>query len=70
MHIVPYLHNFSRAYLKNICCHGFNTTSPVESMNNLLKSFMRKQHVTLVKSRIEFDRALSNHLIKSEKTKH
>lgn len=73
-HITPYLQNFSRAYVKHICCHGFNTTSPAESMNNLLKRSMKKQHVTLVESRIEFDRALNNHSlncqIKLERARH
>ena len=43
-------------------------------MNNLLKRSMKKQHVILVESRIEFDRALNNHSlncqIKYERARH
>lgn len=64
-HVLPYINNFAKAYISLIDCHGYNTTSPSESMNNLIKRSLRKQDITLIESRMHFDQNLINHKINS-----
>ena len=39
-HVVPILDKFARAYLADVFTKGYNTTSPAESHNNMIKSGM------------------------------
>lgn len=70
-HVIPFLSNFARAYISDVHCINYNTTSPAESMNHMLKQAFDHKQLTLVESRVEFDRILANHsvncLIKNEK---
>ena len=59
-HVVPYLAQFAKSYMTNVHANGYNTTSPAESMNNLLKQGVTKL-MTLRESRVHFDKVLENH---------
>lgn len=59
-HVVPLLPKFAKAYMNGIHAIGYNTTSPAESMNNLLKQGVGNL-MTLRESREHFDRNLRNH---------
>ena len=59
-HVIPDLPHFSKAYLIGVQTNGYNTRSPGESMNNLLKNRLNGE-LTLKQSRAEFIRALENH---------
>lgn len=65
-HVESDLHYFSRAFISDVNCLGYNTTSPSESMNHMLKQSLNQKEMTLVESRKEFDRVLSNHSINCE----
>lgn len=65
-HIGPLFPYFSRAYISPIKCHGFNTISPAESMNNMIKSSIAQHDITLANSLKEFDRALLKHSMNIE----
>ena len=58
--IDPLLGNFSRAYLSDVHALGFNTTSPAESMNRLLKHGL-SGIPSLVASRRHFVTVLHDH---------
>lgn len=59
-HVVPELPQFARSYMSGIYANGYNTTSPGESMNNLLKQGITTV-MSLKESREHFDRVLTNH---------
>lgn len=59
-HVRPALQQFSRAYMSGVYANGYNTTSPGESMNNMLKQGLRAG-MTLVESREHFSAILENH---------
>ena len=53
-HVVPILDKFARAYLSEVWTKGYNTTSPAESHNNMIKTGMRDGRIyTLKQMRIE-----------------
>ena len=53
-HVVPLLDRFARAYLSDVFTKGYNTTSPAESHNNMIKSGMVSGRVyTLKQMRID-----------------
>ena len=56
----PLLGNFSRAYLGHVHALGYNTTSPAESMNRLLKHGLAGRP-TLEESRRHFNIVLADH---------
>ena len=58
--ISPLLSNFSRAYLSDVHANGYNTTSPAESMNRLLKHGLSGMP-TLADSRRHFIMVLRDH---------
>ena len=58
--IDPLLANFSRGYLSDVHAIGYNTTSPAESMNRLLKHGLSGAP-TLAESRRHFTTVLMNH---------
>lgn len=58
--IDPLLGNFSRAYLSDVHAIGFNTTSPAESMNRLLKHGLSGTP-TLAASRSHFISVIHDH---------
>lgn len=58
--INPLLGNFSRAYLRHVHALGYNTTSPSESMNRLLKHGLAGRP-TLAESRQHFNIVLADH---------
>ena len=58
--VEPELHQFARSYMNGIHTNGYNTTSPGESMNNMLKHDLRPG-MTLRESREHFNRILRNH---------
>ena len=59
-HVVPLLPKFAKAYMNGIHAIGYNTTSPAESMNNLLKHGVGNL-MSLRESREHFNRNLRNH---------
>ena len=53
-HVVPILDKFARAYLSEVWTKGYNTTSPAESHNNMIKTGMRDGRIyTLKQMRID-----------------
>ena len=63
--VEPELHQFSRSHMNGIHANGYNTTSPGESMNNMLKHDLRSG-MTLRESRRHFDSVLDNHAQNAE----
>ena len=62
-HVIPYLSNFARSYVSDIHCLNYNTTSPTESMNFMIKQVIGQKPLSLAESRIEFDRKIENHFV-------
>lgn len=62
-HVEPLLPNFARSYICERNCLGYNTTSPAESMNNLIKRSLTRHDISLEASRRSFDQILQNHQI-------
>lgn len=58
--IVGTLPQFARSYMTGVYTNGYNTTSPAESMNNLLKQGMTTL-MSLRESRQHFNNMLANH---------
>ena len=58
--VVGTLPQFARSYMNGVYSNGYNTTSPGESMNNLLKQGVTSL-MTLRESREHFDEILRNH---------
>ena len=58
--IVGVLPQFARSYMNGVWSNGYNTTSPAESMNNLLKQGITSL-MSLRESRQHFDNVLANH---------
>ena len=54
--IVPTLDQFARSHLGDTFCKGYNTTSPAESHNAMLKNYLAGRSLTLKQTRIEFTR--------------
>ena len=53
-HVVPILDKFARAYLSEVWTKGYNTTSPAESHNNMIKTGMTDGRIyTLKQMRID-----------------
>ena len=53
-HVIPVTNKFTRAYLTDVWTKGYNTTSPAESHNNMIKSGMVPGRVyTLKQMRID-----------------
>ncbi|OHS93789.1 hypothetical protein TRFO_31179 [Tritrichomonas foetus] len=59
--IIPLLSKFSRSHLLGIHANGFNTTSPAESMNAMLKRNLPTTKLTLKQSRVLFNRNHMDH---------
>ena len=54
--VIPTLGQFARAYLSNTFSKGYNTTSPAEAHNAMLKNFLAGRSLTLKQTRIDFTR--------------
>ena len=48
-HVRPLLSKFARSYLSNVFTKGYNTTSPAESHNNMIKSVMLAGRVSTIR---------------------
>ena len=57
--VIPTLGQFARAYLSNTFSKGYNTTSPAEAHNAMLKNFLSGRSLTLKQTRIDFTRCHS-----------
>ena len=60
--IIPILGQFSRGYLSNKYCLGYNTTSVSESMNYLIKRNIGSQVLTLKAARSKINSILFSHM--------
>ena len=54
--VIPTLDQFARSHLADTFCKGYNTTSPAESHNAMLKNYLAGRSLTLKQTRIEFTR--------------
>lgn len=59
--IEPYVYHFSKSFIGNHFTAGYNTTSPAESMNRMLKRSLVNGSHTLLDLRIHFSNVLCNH---------
>ena len=75
--VVPTLTQFARAYLSDTFCKGYNTTSPAESHNAMLKNYLSGRSLTLRQTRIDFtrchteaDRSFRERILRSFRNDH
>lgn len=54
--VTPTLAQFARSYLSDTFCKGYNTTSPAESHNAMLKNYLSGRSLSLKQTRIDFTR--------------
>lgn len=54
--VIPTITQFARSYLADAYCKGYNTTSPAESHNAMLKNYLSGRSLTLKQTRIDFTR--------------
>lgn len=75
--VIPTLSQFARSYLSCTICKGYNTTSPAESHNAMLKNHLAGRALTLRQTRIDFtrchveaDKSFKEHILKSFQNDH
>ena len=75
--VIPTLEHFSRAYLSDTFSKGYNTTSPAESHNAMLKNFLAGRSATLKQTRIDFttchneaDKSFHEKILRSFRNEH
>lgn len=75
--VIPTLDLFARSHLSETFCKGYNTTSPAESHNAMLKNYLAGRSLTLKQTRIDFtrchvesDRSFKEVILKSFRNDH